>query len=99
VRADHVISATGYRVDLDRLSFLDGAVRRSIATVADYPVLDAHLQSTVPGLHFVGAASALAFGPVVRFVLGAGFTSRVLERHLVPGARFTRRRIQESLSS
>ncbi len=82
LHTDHVICATGYRVDLGRLRFIDPGLARSIATVADHPALDAHFQSSVPGLYFVGAASAPAFGPVVRFVLGARFTARVLERRL-----------------
>jgi cation diffusion facilitator CzcD-associated flavoprotein CzcO len=82
VRADHVICATGYRVDLNRLLFIDAGLARLVRTVADHPALDRHFQSSVPGLYFVGAASAPAFGPVVRFVLGARFTARVLEGQL-----------------
>jgi thioredoxin reductase len=82
LRSDHVICATGYRVDLRRLTFIDPSLGAAIKTEADYPILDRHFQSTVPGLYFVGAASAAAFGPVVRFVLGARFTSRTLERKL-----------------
>ncbi|HEU4894227.1 MAG TPA: FAD-dependent oxidoreductase [Acidimicrobiia bacterium] len=80
--ADHVISATGYRVDLGRLAFLDPGLMSSIRTTDNFPTLDRHFQSSVPGLFFVGSASAAAFGPVVRFVLGARFTARVLERRL-----------------
>jgi lysine/ornithine N-monooxygenase len=83
LRSEHVICATGYRVDINRLRFIDATLARSIETVADYPKLDGHFQSTVPGLYFVGAASGPAFGPVARFVLGARFTARVLERRLL----------------
>lgn len=86
IRSEHVICATGYRVDLGRLKFLDAALAGAIDTVSGHPALDAHLQSTVPGLYFVGAASAAAFGPVTRFVLGARFTARVLEHRLRRGA-------------
>ncbi|MGH8915066.1 MAG: dimethylaniline monooxygenase, partial [Acidimicrobiia bacterium] len=85
LRSEHVISATGYRVDLGQLRFIDATLSGAIRTVADYPVLDAHFQSTVPGLYFVGAASGAAFGPLVRFVLGARFTARILERQLLRG--------------
>ena len=83
LRSEHVICATGYRVDLARLQFVETQLAGAIKTVDGYPILDAHFQSTVPRLYFVGAASAPAFGPVVRFVLGARFTARVLERKLV----------------
>jgi thioredoxin reductase len=81
-RSEHVICATGYRADLARLRFIDARLAGAIKTVAGYPILDRHFQSKVPGLYFVGAASSPAFGPVVRFVLGARFTARVLERQL-----------------
>jgi thioredoxin reductase len=80
--ADHVISATGYRVDLGRLAFLDPGLVASINTTENFPTLDRHFQSSLPGLYFVGSASAAAFGPLVRFVLGARFTARVMERQL-----------------
>lgn len=83
LRSDHVICATGYRVDLRRLPFIDPGLASAIDSTAGYPILDARFQSTVPGLYFVGAAAAAAFGPVMRFVLGARFTARTLERGLV----------------
>jgi cation diffusion facilitator CzcD-associated flavoprotein CzcO len=80
--ADHVIAATGYKVDLKRLAFLDVDIHAGIQTVAQSPVLSANFQSSVPGLYFVGAAAANSFGPVLRFAYGAGFTARRLTRHL-----------------
>ncbi len=76
--ADHVVAATGYRVDLDRLAFLDPALRRDIQAVEATPILSRWFESSVPGLFFVGASSANAFGPLVRFACGASFTARRL---------------------
>jgi predicted ATP-grasp superfamily ATP-dependent carboligase/thioredoxin reductase len=73
-----VLAGTGYRVDLDRLSFLDPGLRGRIATATGTPVLDRSFQSSVPGLHIVGYAAAGSFGPVMRFVYGADFTARRL---------------------
>ena len=78
----HVLAGTGYRVDLSKLSFLDGALRGRIATAASTPVLDRSFQSSVPGLHIVGYAATGSFGPVMRFVYGADFTARQLARQL-----------------
>jgi FAD-dependent urate hydroxylase len=78
-----VLAGSGYRVDLNRLSFLDPALRGRIASAAGIPVLDRSFQSTVPGLHFVGYAAAGSFGPVMRFVYGADFTARRLATRLV----------------
>jgi thioredoxin reductase len=72
---DHVIAATGYRVDLQRLAFLDSALRAKVRSVEDTPVLNRNFESSVPGLYFVGLASANSFGPLTRFAYGARFTA------------------------
>lgn len=73
---DHVLAATGYRVDLDRVDFLDPALRARVRTMDGAPVLDAGFTSSVPGLHVAGLAAATSFGPVCRFVFGTDFTAR-----------------------
>jgi thioredoxin reductase len=87
-RYDQVIAATGYKVALTRLKFLDGALRSQIRDVADTPILNRQFESSVPGLHFVGIAAANSFGPLQRFAYGAGFAAKRLSRYLVSnGAR------------
>jgi thioredoxin reductase len=79
---DHVIAATGYKVDLNRLPFLDRELLAGVKTVEQTPVLSAGFESSVPGLYFVGTVSANTFGPLMRFVFGARFTARRISRHL-----------------
>ena len=79
---DHIIAATGYRPDLERLTFLDGRIRSGVASVGNTPVLSADFQSSVPGLYFVGLAAANSFGPMLRFAFGSDFTARHLSTHL-----------------
>jgi hypothetical protein len=79
---DHVIAASGYRVDLRRLTFLSEDIRRRLRSIEDTPVLSASFQSSVPGLYFVGCAAANSFGPLLRFVCGAQFTARTLVAHV-----------------
>lgn len=83
---DHVIAATGYRVDLRRLAFMDAGLQSSIRSVENSPVLSSNFESTVPGLYFVGASAANTFGPLLRFAFGAGFTARRLSKHLAISA-------------
>jgi thioredoxin reductase len=78
----HVICATGYRVNLDRLVFLPESIKSQIETLSGAPVLDRNFQSTVPGLFFVGPAAANAFGPLMRFACGARYTSTWLTKYL-----------------
>jgi hypothetical protein len=72
---DHVLLATGYRIDIARYSFLRPELVSSIARVNGYPVLRAGFESSVPGLHFVGATGAHSYGPFLRFVVGTRFVS------------------------
>jgi thioredoxin reductase len=73
---EHVIAATGYKVDLKRLTFLGADIRSQIRTAGGAPVLSRGFESTMPGLYFVGLAAANSFGPVMRFAFGAGFAAR-----------------------
>jgi thioredoxin reductase len=89
ITTDHVISATGYRIDVRRYPFLGDALRAQMATVAHTPILSARFETSIPGLFVIGPATANSFGPVMRFVVGAGFTARRLARHLAIGRRVT----------
>jgi thioredoxin reductase len=82
ITADHVIAATGFKVDVDRIDFLDTGLRERIDRVDGFPRLSRQFEASVPGLYFVGLASANSFGPMVRFAAGAGFTARRLARAL-----------------
>lgn len=82
IMTQHVIAATGYRVDLHRLSFLSEKIRYALKSLGGMPLLSRDFQSSVVGLYFVGLASAHDFGPVMRFMFGAGYTARRLSNHL-----------------
>ncbi|HEX5996405.1 MAG TPA: NAD(P)-binding domain-containing protein [Jiangellales bacterium] len=79
---EHVIAATGYRTDLSRLSFLDRAIRTEVLTNGMTPRVGRDFQSSVPGLYFVGPATASTFGPAMRFVYGTDFAARRLAERL-----------------
>lgn len=81
IAADHVIAATGYRIDLSRLGFLDSGLRNRIRLLGSYPRLKGNFESSVPGLYFAGPITTGSFGPVMRFVVGAEFTARRLAAH------------------
>jgi len=80
--AEHVIAATGYKVDMGRLTFLSPEIRSKIESVRGSPVLSSTFESSVPGLYFVGVAAANSFGPVMRFAFGAGYAAQTLTRAL-----------------
>ncbi|MEV8016760.1 FAD-dependent oxidoreductase [Streptomyces sp. NPDC086554] len=80
--ADHVIAATGYRVDIAAMDFLGHALRARLAVSRGTPKLGAGYVSSVPGLYFTGLPAAASYGPVMRFVCGTEFASPRLARHL-----------------
>src|SRR5437660_7941426 len=77
-RADHVLLGTGYRVDVSRYKFLSPEIVQSLSQVNGYPQLARGFESSIPGLHFVGAPAAWSFGPLMRFVAGTQFVARTL---------------------
>ncbi|NNN30582.1 NAD(P)-binding domain-containing protein [Streptomyces sp. S3(2020)] len=79
---DHVIAATGYRVDLAAMDFLGHELRTALAVSRGAPKLGAGYVSSVPGLYFTGLPAASSYGPVMRFVCGTEFASPRLVRHL-----------------
>ena len=83
VETDHLICATGYRADVDRLTFLDPSVRSALRTLAKAPVLSSGFESSVPGLHFLGLSAANSFGPLMRFMYGGEYAARRIVRESV----------------
>jgi thioredoxin reductase len=76
-RVDHLLLATGYRVDAARLPFL-APLASSLRLVRGSPRLNGRYESSVPGLYFVGAAATESLGPVMRFVAGTGHAARAV---------------------
>ena len=89
VVTDHLIAATGYTPDVDRLDFLSEGLRTSIRTHHRMPVLSGSFESSVPGLYFVGPPAVNSFGPLMRFMVGSQYAAPVVARHLARKARRT----------
>src|SRR5947207_1588148 len=73
--ADHVLLGTGYEVDVRGYPFLAPELVESLDLVDGYPVLGRGLESSVEGLHFLGAPAAYSCGPVMRFVTGTWYSA------------------------
>jgi len=80
---DHVLFGTGYAVDIARYPFLDRALLQRTRRVQGYPLLGPGFESSVPGLHVLGAPAAWSFGPTMRFVSGSWYAGRTLARKIV----------------
>ena len=77
---DHILLGTGYRVDISKYEFLAPELARSIQHSNGYPWLKEGLETSVPGLHILGAPAAWSFGPLMQFVSGARYASQALMR-------------------
>ncbi|WP_369390368.1 FAD-dependent oxidoreductase [Streptomyces sp. CG1] len=82
VTVDHVLAATGYRLDIDALAFLGPALRRGIICVpgSKAPQLSSMFQTSTPGLYVTGSLAAPMFGPMMRFVAGTEYAAARVAR-------------------
>jgi FAD-dependent urate hydroxylase len=84
---DHLLFGTGYHVDITRYPFLTTGLTARVRRAGGYPMLGRGMESSVPGLHFLGAPAAWSFGPIVRFVSGGWYTGRALVRTIAGPSR------------
>jgi FAD-dependent urate hydroxylase len=79
---DHVIAGSGYDVNVDHLDFIHPTLRRVIQRIEGAPRLNDTFEASIPGLRFIGPASAMSFGPLFRFVVGAKYTAQIVSQYL-----------------
>ncbi len=87
---DHVLLGTGYKVDVSKYQFLAPELIQSIQRNNGYPILKPGLETSVDGLHILGAPAAWSFGPLMQFVSGARYASSALVRCVEAGSRSSR---------
>lgn len=89
LEADHVIAATGFRIEVNRMKFLSETIRSGLRTVGNSPAVGRDFQSSVAGLYFIGPVVAPTFGPVTRFVCGSRHAATTVARRLGGGSSST----------
>ena len=81
---DHIILATGYKVDMDRVPFLvRGNILDELKTQNGYPVLDEHLQTNIPGLFFTSMAAAQDFGAFFAFTISVRTSAKLMGQAMI----------------
>jgi FAD-dependent urate hydroxylase len=80
-RVDQVMLGTGYKPDIQALTFIDESLRQQVREHDGYPLLNKWFESSIPHLYFVGSLAGYTFGPLCRFVTGAGAPARQVARH------------------
>lgn len=82
ITVDHVVAGSGFDIDVGRIAYLSSELRNAVGRRFGAPKLNSKFESSVPGLRFVGPASAMSFGPLFRFVIGTEYTARIVSAHL-----------------
>ncbi|HEY6943710.1 MAG TPA: FAD-dependent oxidoreductase [Candidatus Acidoferrum sp.] len=77
---DHVLLGTGYRVNVAKYEFFSPQLAQSIRSFQGFPCLAEGFESSVPGLHILGAPAIWSFGPLMQFVVGTHYCSQSLFR-------------------
>lgn len=75
---DHIILATGYKVDVEHLPFINSSLLTALRYSNGFPELDAHLQSNIPGLFFTSFMAAQDFGPFFGFTIGVRTAAKLI---------------------
>jgi FAD-dependent urate hydroxylase len=79
---DHVLLGTGYKIDISKYEFLAPEILESIRRHDGFPLLKAGLETSIPGMHILGAPAAWSFGPLMQFVSGTRYVSAALFRSI-----------------
>lgn len=77
---DHLLMGTGYRVDVSKYAFLSPGIVSSLKTLNGFPLLTEGMETSVPGLHILGAPGIWTFGPLLQFVSGTHYACKSLAR-------------------
>ncbi|HEY1837747.1 MAG TPA: NAD(P)/FAD-dependent oxidoreductase [Rhizomicrobium sp.] len=80
---DHIVAATGYRVDMGKVPFLSTGLRDAIAPNGGSPEVSDSFETAVSGLYATGLTAMETFGPLMRFMVGSEFAAPRLASHLV----------------
>ena len=78
----YALLATGYKLDIAKPGILSSRLvgRLQLHPDTGCPVLSAHFESSIPGLHFAGSAAVPSYGPKMRFVAGVEYAARSITK-------------------
>jgi thioredoxin reductase len=88
LEVDHVLFATGYQVNLQRLSLLrEGNLFDRVECRDGFPNLDTSLQTTVPGLFITSLPATRDFGLFFAFTAAVRASARIVARAITGRSR------------
>jgi thioredoxin reductase len=79
ITADHIILATGFKVNTHNVTFLAaGNILSRLAINNDHPVIDEHFQTNLPGLFITSMAASQDFGPFFGFTIAVRTSAKLI---------------------
>jgi cation diffusion facilitator CzcD-associated flavoprotein CzcO len=83
VEVDHVILATGYQVDMQKVPYFSKiTIMPRLKTSNGFPALDEDFQTSIPGLYVTGIAATQDFGQMYKFIRGCPSAARIIGNHV-----------------
>lgn len=84
LNVDHVVLATGYKVDIAQLPILaNGNLLEQLETRNGFPVLDDHFETSVPGLFITSMPAGQDFGPFFGFTVSVRTSAKLIGKRLL----------------
>ncbi len=75
----HIILATGYRPNFERIPFLDRTtIMEGLTIIEGFPALDTEFQTSLPNLYVNGMAATRDFGPFFGFTVGCPIAAKII---------------------
>jgi thioredoxin reductase len=79
ITVDHIILATGYKVMINKVPFLaKGNILSKLAIQNNFPVLDEHFQTNLPGLFITSIPASQDFGPFFGFTIAVRTSAKLI---------------------
>lgn len=84
ISVDHIVLATGYKVNLNDVPFLkNGNILETLKVNSGYPELDDHLQTSIPGLYATSMLVTRDFGLFFGFTVSVNASAKIIGKSLL----------------
>ena len=84
IMVDHIILATGYKVDIRNVPFLkSGNILDKLKIINGYPELSAHLQTSIPGLYATSMLAMRDLGMFFGFTVSVNTSAKIIGNYLL----------------
>ncbi len=84
LEVDHIILATGYKVDINKIPFLSsGNILPKLNINEGFPDLDGYLQTNLPGLYMTSMIATKSFGRFFAYIASCRTSSQIVGNHII----------------